>query len=183
MENQVEHHTFWRTMWLWPCFLLGTYNTIIYDQFSANVYETSSTLYCLPIIFMTYLQWDICAMLTHPKLYRTDLLIHHSMTSIIYCIGFYKNLFKSGSILMLCESISLLNYILRNHPLYLNYYRLLTIAFIRMPIWIGCFYFHFSHFDDMSIIPHITFKYGTSLFVVYDCFVIYKISKLLIKQD
>jgi len=27
----METYTYWRTVWLWPCFLLGTYNTILYD--------------------------------------------------------------------------------------------------------------------------------------------------------
>jgi hypothetical protein len=81
---------------------------------------------------------------------------------------------------MLCESISLLNYILRNHPTYLNYYRLGTIVFIRMPIWIGQTYVHYDHYDDL---PITTFcKYAPTLFIVYDIVILYKIKKLMYKR-
>ena len=83
---------------------------------------------------------------------------------------------------MLCESISLLNYLLRNHPVYLNYYRVMAIVFIRMPIWFGCIYVHYNHYDDLPTIPYILFKYGPTLFILYDIVILYKIKQLMNKR-
>ena len=83
---------------------------------------------------------------------------------------------------MLCESISLLNYLLRNHPVYLNYYRVMAIVFIRMPIWFGCIYVHYNHYDDLPTIPYILFKYGLTLFILYDIVILYKIKQLMNKR-
>ncbi len=178
----LETHTYWRTMWLWPCFLLGTYNTMLYDQFSVNIYETSPTLRLLPVIFVSYLGWDIYVMMNYKQLFRTDLMIHHTMTITIYCFAFYYNILKISSLFMLCESISLLNYLLRNHLTYLNYYRIMTILFIRMPIWFGCIYVHYNHYDDLLTTLYILFKYGPTLFILYDIVILYRIKRLMNKR-
>lgn len=175
MSITIETHTYWRTMWLLPCFLLGTYNTMNYDQFNANIYETSPTLRLLPVIFISYLGWDIYVMMSQKHLYRTDLMIHHSLTMTIYSFGFYYNILKIGSLFMLCESISLLNYLLRNHPIYLNYYRVFTVVCIRMPIWFGCIYVHYNHYDGLPFIPLL--KYCPLLFVVNDICILCKIKQ------
>lgn len=177
MSLTAETHTYWRTMWLLPCFLLGTYNTLIYDQFNENIYETSPSLRLLPAIFISYLGWDIYVMMFHKQLYRTDLMTHHSMCFVIYSFGLYYNTFKIGSLFMLCESISLLNYLLRNHPTYLNYYRVFTVVCIRMPIWFGCVYVHYNHYYDLPITTGILFKYGPTLFILYDIFILCKIKQ------
>ncbi len=178
----METHTYWRTMWLWPCFLLGTYNTMIYDQFSSNVYETSPTLRLLPAIFLSYLGWDIYVMMTHKQLYRTDLMIHHSMCVITWITATYYNFLKSPSLMIICECLSLMNYLLRNHTMLLNYYRILIIVCIRTPIWIGQTYIHFNDFGDMPLVPYILFKYCPLLFVVYDIVILYKIKLLMNKR-
>ena len=176
----METHTYWRTMWLWPCFLLGTYNTLIYDQFNENIYETSPTLRLLMATFISYFGWDMYIMMTQKQFYRTDLMIHHSLTITIYSFGFYYNILKIGSLFMLCESISLLNYLLRNHPTYLNYYRVFTVVCIRIPIWVGCIYVHYNHYDGLPFTPLL--QYCPTLFILYDIVILYKIKQLMNKR-
>jgi hypothetical protein len=178
----METYTYWRTVWLWPCFLLGIYNTINYDQFSSNVYETSFSLRLVPTMFLAYLGWDMYTMMSHKHLYRTDLMIHHSMCVITWITATYYNFLKSPSLMIICECLSLMNYLLRNHIVYLNYYRILTIVCIRTPIWIGQTYIHFNDFNDMPLVPYILFKYCPLLFVVYDIVILYKIKRLMNKR-
>ena len=171
----MEQHMFWRTMWLWPCFLLGTYNTLQYEQFSANVYEVSPQLYLVSGMFISYLLWDMYAMMREPILFRNDLMIHHIFTFFMYVSGTYYNFLKTGSLFMLAESISLFNYVLRKQQRILNYYRLFTIFCIRMPIWFGFLYIHNQHFLYLSYTPYIIFTYGPTLLIIYDLFIIRKI--------
>jgi hypothetical protein len=80
---------------------------------------------------------------------------------------------------MLCESISLLNYIIRDRPNWLNYYRLLNVFFLRMPIWILYLYYHNGHFNDYMIITRHLGNYGTVMFIIYDIVIIRKTLALM----
>ena len=176
-------HTFWRTCWLWPLFLLGTYNTWFYNPFDNNLTESSITLMAVPPVFITYLCWDIYVMLQYKHLYRTDLFIHHGVCLFAYNIGLLCKLYKTGSLFMLCESISLLNYILRDRPNWLNYYRLLNVFFLRTPIWILYIYYYNGHFNDYMIIARNLYRYGPAFFIIYDIVIIQKTLALMKRKN
>lgn len=176
-------HTFWRTCWLWPLFLLGTYNTWFYNPFDDNLTESSALLLVVPPVFVAYLGWDMYVMLKYKPLYRTDLLIHHGVCLFVFYCFFYYHLYKFGSLFMICESISLLNYILRDRPKWLNHYRLFVVFCIRMPIWIVFFYSHYGHFDNYMIITRHLGNNGTVLFIFYDIVIIKKTLVLMKRKN
>ena len=181
----VDTHTFWRTVWLWPCFLIGCYNMFNYDYFNTTMmYESSTSLQCIPPLFMSYLGWDMYQMMTNKSLFRTDLMTHHVFTFISFTFIQYSGVFKCGSLCMVAECISLFNTILKNQILYLNMYRLGTIMFVRMPIWIGFVITHSYHdTSDMCFIIHIFYKYATILFIIYDMLIISKIVKIMTNSN
>ena len=169
-------------MWLLPCFLLGANNMINYNSFDANVDESSFALLTPHILFMTYLGWDMYTMIRKTNLYRTELMIHHVTVLSLYAMGFHFNWHKTGSLFMICESISLCNHVLRNNRKYLHFYRLGCIFGIRMPIWFAHAYAHIHHCAELSFVPRWTFRYGTILFIAYDVVVIYKTLKILSRE-
>ena len=84
---------------------------------------------------------------------------------------------------MICESISLFNYILRDRPNWLNYYRLLNVFFLRMPVWFIFLYSHMNHFSDYNIINCYLSRYGTIMFIIYDIVIIQKTLALMKRKN
>jgi hypothetical protein len=160
--------------------LYNWYNYSLYGPFNNNIlmpyYQN-----CLLMIF--YLCWDIFKMITNKILYRTDLMIHHIITLIIFlsCIN-YISLQLSNMLIMEC--ISLMNYILRKHPNILKIYRTLCIILIRIPLilWSWLFYnpsivypylkIVCSHYHYLYLITQLNILF---FFIVYDFFILYKL--------
>jgi hypothetical protein len=183
IDMDLATHTFWRTGWLWPLFLLGTYNTWFYNPFDDNLTESSGLLMVVPPVFIAYLGWDMYIMLQYKHLYRTDLVIHHGLCLYAFSCFLYYHLYKIGSLFMICESISLLNYVLRDRPNWLNYYRLFIVFCIRMPIWIVFIYSHINHFGHYIIVNCYLARYGTAFFIIYDIVIIQKTLDLMKRKN
>jgi len=140
-------------------------------------------LNCLLMLF--YLGWDTYHMITNPIIYRTDLMIHHSISLVVY-LSYINNTPLQMSNVLIMECISLMNYIWRNHPQLLNLYRTLCILGIRMPLstWMGLYYnpnIIYPYFQLTHTYQH--YLYLSTLgniylfFIVYDIFILVKLYK------
>ncbi len=171
----VDKHVYWRNIWLWACFSLGTFNAAYY--YGESIYTNSFTLTLLPVLFMTYLVWDAYKMLTYKQLYRSDLLAHHFVCTIMYSYGVYYGLWYTGSLFVIAENLSLFNYWL--DPISLLKYKLVILLIYRIPFW---FLFLYSSFGNMEYADHFyIIMTGIPLFIIYDLFMIKKIIQNLCK--
>ena len=129
-------------------------------------------------------------MIRKPVLFRTDLMIHHAVAAVVYlsCIG-HVSLQMSHVLIMEC--ISSMNYIWRNNPSCLKWYRTLCIFCIRMPLslWMWLDYnptisYPFlqstrapNHYVYLSTLGNIYL-----FFIVYDMFILWRLYKPQTKQ-
>lgn len=171
MDSIIDNHAYWRNIWLWACFSLGTLNTWIY--YTESLYVANMQLYLLPALFTTYISWDCYQMLNVSVLYRLDLLIHHFVCYISYAYISYYKTWLFASIVVTCENISLFNYWLSFSPKYLLKYKLLIILSYRIPFWIWFMYMPpiTEDYNDHSLFLLI----GCIFFLCYDLFMIKKI--------
>jgi hypothetical protein len=165
----AENHAYWRNVWLWTCFSLGTYNAVYY--YGESIYTTSFTLCLLPPLFISYLAWDTYSMLSYRQLYRSDLLAHHIVCICVYVYSSYCNIWYTMSSMVVNENLSLFNYWLT--PPYLLKYKLLILLFYRIPFWIKLITLSFV--NDACSYHFFLFTFGPSLFVGYDLFMVKKI--------
>jgi hypothetical protein len=147
------------------------------------------------MFFQCYLWWDMWCMLLGPNrsmLYRTELILHHIGSSIIFITNAY---FAPviGSHALICESISLLNYTLRGNDRLLHRYRIATIFLIRFPIFIGHSIYYTIYADtvlaptarsfDISIASCCSMVCVAHIFfVIYDIILLRKIFGILRKK-
>ena len=169
MDTLINYHAYWRNIWLWTCFSLGTFNSVYY--YGESIFITSVSLSLLPPLFISYLVWDAYKMLTYKQLYRSDLLVHHTVCLVVYGLMTYYNWNYIMSLLVIAENLSLFNYWLE--PPSLLKYKLFILVFYRIPFWS---LFLYSSFGNAEYADHL-YKLITGLFffIGYDLFMIKKI--------
>lgn len=124
-------------------------------------------------------------MIINPILYRTDLIIHHSVSTVVY-ISYINNTTLQMSNVLIMECISLMNYILINNPQLLKLYRTLCIFCIRMPLSLYMWLYYnpnimYKYLKTMRTSSH--YLYLSTLgniylfFIVYDMFILWKLYK------
>lgn len=162
--------------------LYNWYNYTLFDPIN-NDFFTPYYQNCLLMLF--YLGWDMYHMIHTPVLFRTDLMVHHSITTIVY-LSYINNTALQASNVLIMECVSLMNYVWRNNPQLLKLYRTLCIILIRMPL---SFWF-WLYYNPKIIIPYfkLTRTYNHYLylytlgniymfFIVYDMFILWKLYK------
>ena len=83
MDIQVEHtkHRCYFMSLLCGLSLYGWYNYSLFDPINNNFF---TPYYQNCILMLVYLGWDLYHMLTTRVLFRTDLIIHHSLSFVTY---------------------------------------------------------------------------------------------------
>jgi len=171
-------HMKYRMMWLYSIFGFGLYNCYTNSLYQPIVYNPYSLISINCYIFVTYLFWDTWKMMVDKRLFRKELLIHHSVCIYIsLCLTNKTSL--SGNWCFITECISLMNYYFRDpkDANYLKMYRLFCIFFIRMPIWFLLLNYNYYHIEkylkpELSNFVH-TQLYGIYFFIIYDLFLIH----------
>jgi len=165
--------------------LYSWYNYSLFDPI-VNSFFTLYYQNCLLMLF--YLLWDTYHMTLSPNralLYRTDLIIHHSVSGVV-CSSLINNSALQFSNCLIMESISALNYSWRNNPRALNIYRTFCIFLIRMPIsfWYLLYYnpnVVFPYLKETRSYHHYLYLrmigYTTLFFICYDAHILWKIYK------
>ena len=163
------------SLYCWCCFsLFDPINNSFFTPYYQN---------CLLMLF--YLGWDTYHMITAPILFRTDLMIHHSVCFILY-VSYLNNATLQMSHYLSMECISLMNYVWRNNPSTLRLYRALCILLVRIPLVTWCF----LYYNPRYFAPVIKNNVSISLFywlyileklhaffIIYDMFVLWKLYK------
>jgi hypothetical protein len=163
--------------------LYSWYNYSLFDPIS-NSFFTPYYQNCLLMLF--YLGWDTYHMITKPILFRTELMIHHSFSTITYLSAINSGALQLSNILIM-ECISLMNYVWINNPNLLKIYRTLCILGVRTPLslWFWLYYNPtivkpywfitktYIHYLYLSVII-----INVYLFIIgYDIFILWKIYK------
>ncbi len=165
--------------------LYSWYNYSLFDPI-INSFFTAYYQNCILMIF--YLCWDTYHMTLSPNsllLYRTDLVIHHSVTLAIY-LSYINNTALQMNNVLVMESISLMNYAWRNRPELLNIYRTACILLIRMPLsfWFYLYYnpnIMLPYLKETSSYEHYLYLRALSnlylFFICYDVYILWKLYK------
>jgi hypothetical protein len=162
--------------------LYSWYNYSLFDPIN-NSYLT--VYYQNGIFVLFYLGWDTYHMITNPILFRTDLLIHHILSSFS-CISLINyNALQTSNILIM-ECISLMNYVWRNNPTILKLYRTICIFGVRMPLSLWFFF----NYNPQRFLPYVkinytnyeyiyfkTLSYTFVFYILYDILILWKIYK------
>jgi hypothetical protein len=159
------------------------YNYSLFDPIN-NSFFTPYYQNCLLMLF--YLGWDTYHMINKPILFRTDLLIHHSVTMVFY-LSYINYISLEASNVLIMECISLMNYVWINNPQLLKLYRTLCILCIRIPLsaWLWLYYYpniiipyykqlqlYHIHYSYLSILSN-----GWIMYIIYDMFILWKLYK------
>jgi hypothetical protein len=137
------------------------------------------------MVFLYYLAWDTYHMMTKPILFRTDLMLHHTMSFIIATFSINNNTLQMSNYMIL-ECISLMNYIWRNNPKLLRAYRTVCICVIRIPLVLWFYYYSpiimYPYWEHNLTYNHCLFVkrlFNTSsvFFLFYDIFILWKLYK------
>jgi len=168
--------------------LYSWYNYSLFDPIN-NSFITPYYQSCLLMLF--YLGWDTYHMITKPILFRTDLMIHHTLASFTY-ITFSHICSLQMSNILIMECISLMNYSWRNNPKLLKLYRTVCILCIRLPLWIWIWIYYFpkyilTHYKIILLPNHYVCLLIVNkimiFFYIYDMFILWKLYKpIKIKQ-
>jgi hypothetical protein len=193
-QSIIDNHMKYRCACIAMMCVMSTYDWIthsLYEPITTDRWNVSG----VNILFsLAYLIWDTWAMVggvNKKILYRQELLIHHVVSFCIFSYGGYGTpLVVSRN--LLCESLSLLNYILRHNEYVLHMYRLTTIFFVRIPIC--CFHILFYRINPHLLDPSRTvtgvdvYVYKLSLlichlfFITYDVILVRKILGIMWKK-
>ena len=164
--------------------LYSWYNYSLFDPIN-NRFFTPYYQNCL--LMLCYLGWDIYHMITTPVLFRTELMMHHYATLVVY-LSFINNVSLEASNILIMECISLMNYVWRNNPPLLKLYRTLCILCVRVPLslWLLLYYspniiipyykqlqLHSIHYLYLSTLH----SYGWIMYIIYDMFILWKLYK------
>ena len=164
--------------------LYSWYNYSLFDPIN-NRFFTPYYQNCL--LMLCYLGWDIYHMITTPVLFRTELMMHHYATLVVY-LSFINNVSLEASNILIMECISLMNYVWRNNPPLLKLYRTLCILCVRVPLslWLLLYYspniiipyykqlqLHSIHYLYLSTLH----SYGWIIYIIYDMFILWKLYK------
>jgi hypothetical protein len=182
MDIQLEHMQN-RCYFISAMCGLSLYGWCNYSLFEPldNSFFTPYYQNCLLMLF--YLGWDTYQMFRRSVLFRTDLMIHHCITLVVYLS--YINLIPlQMSNILIMECISLMNYAWKNNPRLLKLYRTVCIFCIRMPVslWFWLYYNPNFTFPEWNI-THSRYSYvylhtlGNifAFFIVYDVFILWKL--------
>ena len=161
--------------------LYSWYNYSLFDPIN-NSFFTPYYKNCLLMLF--YLGWDTYHMITKPILFRTDLMIHHSVTTIVY-LSYINQISLEGSNVLIMECISLMNYVWRNNPPLLKLYRTLSILCVRIPLslWLWLYYtpnIVIPYYKQLQL-SHIHYSYlsilsnGWTMYIIYDMVILWKL--------
>ncbi len=162
--------------------LYSWYNYSLFDPIN-NSFFTPYYQNCL--LMLVYLGWDTYHMITNPILFRTDLMIHHSITAFAG-VSYINNISLQFSNVMIMECISLMNYVWRNNPQLLNLYRTLCIFCIRIPLilWLWLYYnpnITFPYLKQTRTYHHYIYLFVLFnqywFFIIYDIFILWKLYK------
>ena len=118
--------------------LYSWYNYSLFDPIDNSFF---TPYYQNGLLFCFYLGWDTYHMITIPVLFRTDLMIHHSVCFVCY-VSYINNTPLQMSHYLSMECISLMNYVWRNNPQLLKLYRTLCILCVRVPLITWCFLYY-----------------------------------------
>jgi hypothetical protein len=167
---------------------LSLYNWYAYSLFDPinNSFFTPYYQNCLLMLF--YLGWDTYQMTMSTNknmLFRTDLIIHHAVTTVVY-LSYINNSALQIDHVLVMESISLMNYIWRNNPDRLKVWRTGCIFLIRMPLSFWCLLYYnpyviYPQLKQMRGRLHMLYiSYLGNIylfFIAYDIFILYKLYK------
>lgn len=162
--------------------LYSWYNYSLFDPLN-NSFFTPYYQNCLLMLF--YLGWDTYQMIRTPLLFRTDLMIHHSITLVVY-LSCINHIPLQLSNVLIMESISLMNYVWKNNPLLLKIYRSICIFCIRMPtsLWFWLYYnptISYPAWNMTQTRNWYVYLYTMSnifaFFIAYDLFILWKLYK------
>jgi hypothetical protein len=137
------------------------------------------------LLMLLYLAWDMLHMLTTPALFRTDLMIHHTITTVFYA-SYIAIVPLAMSNMLAMECVSLMNYAWRHHPSWLRWYRTLCIIGFRMPVafWMWLYYnptIAYPHFRQTLTYTHSLYLSllgnGFLFFIGYDVFLLGRLYK------
>ena len=132
MDIQTEHMKY-------RCYFISAMcGMSLYSWYNYSLFDPINNSFFTPyyqnnLLMLFYLGWDTYHMITNPILYRTDLMIHHSVTLVVY-LSYINNTSLQISNVLIMECISLMNYIWRNNPEAMKLYRTLCIFCIRIPL-------------------------------------------------
>ncbi len=140
---------------------LSLYNWYAYSMFDLEVHDFYTPYYQNCLLMLVYLGWDTYQMTmsaNRQQLFRTDLIIHHAVTTIVY-LSYINNVPLEISNVLIMESISLMNYIWRNNPGRLKTWRICCIFLIRIPLslWLMLYYnpkYAYPHFYQTRTYYH-----------------------------
>jgi hypothetical protein len=173
------------------CYFISTMcGMSLYSWYNYSIFDPINNHFLTPyyqncILMLIYLGWDTYHMIRTPILFRTDLMIHHFVTTFLF-LCFINNSALHMSHGMIMECISIMNYIWRDNPQALKLYRTLCIILIRTP---------FSLFTGLYVNPNITLPYCKLtrthnhcvylstvanlylFFIAYDVFILWKLYK------
>jgi hypothetical protein len=162
----------------------------LYSWYKYSLFDPIDNSFITPyyqnsLFVLFYLSWDTYHMIKKPILFRTDLLIHHIVSSA-GCISIINyNALQTNNVLIM-ECISLMNYIWRNNPKLLKLYRTLCILCVRMPlcIWLFFYYNHnyFLPYINLQLTYHVYMYvyiicHTFIFYIVYDMFILWKLYK------
>jgi hypothetical protein len=162
------------------------YNYSLFDPINNSFF---TPYYQNGLLFLFYLCWDTISMFRNPILFRTDLLIHHTM-SLVFTASSINNNTLQMSNFMILECISLMNYIWRNNPKLLKMYRFFCVFYIRTPLTLWFWYYYnptimYPYWKYTLTHNHYLYMktlYDMSIFFVfYDMFILWKLYKQKIK--
>ena len=159
------NHQYFRVICIWYLFL----NSIMFIYLKN--YEILNICF-----FIIYLLYDVFYMITNKNQYRTDLMNHHLFALFIY-LTIAPYMHKIANILILGESISLMNVWLKDTRLLI--YRLVNIIFIRFPLWFYAIWYNINANYNIPIFIIHAAIYGPIFFIVYDIILIIKLKELV----
>jgi len=166
----MDYYLYWRNVWLWSIFSLGTFNTVYY--YGESIYANSASLSLLPALFISYVCWDTYMMLDDDKLYDNVTLIRHVIYTDLYYYLMYNNAWYTASLLTICVNSDLFDYWLdaRSNRMY----KVCIVLFVRIPFWILFARLPLIHSEYADHL-HFTFI-ASAIFIGYDVFAIKNIS-------
>lgn len=179
MDNKaiIVNHTKYRCMWLWVLFIWATYNLNTHD-FDDRISSVPLIMNC--VNFVTYLLCDMGSMIYQKQLYRTDLAIHHVGSTYVMLLTM-QYIPLIGNLILMSESLSLMNYQLRNFPILLQNYRLGCVVIVRIPLWVLTIIYATQYSKNIEILQNCvalnTYRYGPVFFLLYDFYILRQIWK------
>ena len=162
--------------------LYSWYNYSSFDPINNSFF---TPYYQNGLLFLLYLAWDTYHMIRTPLLFRTDLMIHHTMSVIITSSSINNNTLQMSNYMIL-ECISLMNYIWRNNLQLLKIYRTLCILCVRTPLTLWFYFYYmpnimYTYWEYTLTYNHYLYMktlYDMSIFFMfYDIFILWKLYK------